>query len=212
MSDIVNPGAGFVRHRFALAAAVAVPLAAGMCMTTSAHADAGGWTQQSVPGGAGNILAVTSVSPGTLWATGFSSSDTGGGVSFAPLVLSRTAGGDGAWSAVPTPAISGSSRANAISAAGPDDVWISGYATLLGATLTAQGLDVVGYDPSGTTMIPYGEVLEGGAWQSLNLPDVGSGAEYNAVASTRDGLVAVGSSSVPNDLSDSFPLAEQNQQ
>ncbi len=384
------------RGRFALVAAVAVPLAAGMC--TTARADSGSWTQQSVPGSDTNILAVTSVSPSTQWAVGFDVSDAGEGVSFSPLVLSHSAG-SGTWNAVATPALGGSSRANAISAAGPDDVWVtgdsvgasdakavvtehwngsawtvidvplpsgeadygellgvatlgpadawavgndqsddqninaliehwngvswqaaalpasiadgvalsavtavgphdlyaagvdyatnapvllhgdgrtwrqvalpgagisgaygeygeanalvpdgtggvyvvgtayltntdpghaliehwdgrkwqtnlpepSGYATLLGATLTPQGLAVVGYDPSVTVFVQYGEVLEDGAWHSLNLPNVDGGAMYTAALSTRDGLFAVGAYMAQGDRSDSFPLVEQNQ-
>ena len=84
------------------------------------------------------------------------------------------------------------------------------YATLLGATLTSQGLAVLGYDPSGTTPAAYCEVLEDGAWQSLNLPNVGSGAEYTAALPTCYGLLAVGSYDMPGNLSGSFPLAEQN--
>ncbi|MBR7836277.1 hypothetical protein KDL01_23570 [Actinospica durhamensis] len=112
-------------RRFALAAAVAGPLAAGMCVGSPAHADSGGWVEQGVPAGAANILAVASVGPHTLWATGFTMSDAGGGVSFKPLVLARDSS-QGTWTPVQTPAISGSSRANAISAAGPDDVWVTG--------------------------------------------------------------------------------------
>lgn len=125
MTHVLNSGTRLIRRRFALAAAVAVPLAAGVCVGGPAHADSGGWIEQAVPAGAANILAVASVGPHTLWATGFAMSDAAGGVTFKPLVLARE-GDQGTWTPVQTPAISGSSRANAISAAGPDDVWLTG--------------------------------------------------------------------------------------
>jgi hypothetical protein len=68
----------------------------------------------------------------------------------------------------------------------------SGSALLLGATLTPEGLAVVGYDPSGTQPNPYDEILQGGTWNSMNLPDVGSGGtDLTAALSTSEGLVAI---------------------
>jgi hypothetical protein len=93
-------GAWFIRRRFALAAAVTAALALEVFVGGLAHADSGGWIEQGVPAGAGNILAVASVGPGIVWATGFTMSDAGGGISYAPLVLSHHAGSQGPWTPV----------------------------------------------------------------------------------------------------------------
>lgn len=166
------------RRRVAVAVGTAAVLATGVCVSSQAQAAAAGWAQQSVPGGAGNILAVTSVVPNTLWAAGFTMNDAGGGVSFSPLVLSRDAS-LGAWTAVPTPALSGSSRANAISAAGPDDVWLTGDST--GA-------------PGAKSVVT--EHWDGSAWSVVDapLPSTGTDGDLLGVATLGpDDAWAVGS-------------------
>ena len=73
-----------VRHGITVAAAVAAPLAIGLCASGPAQAGTTGWTQQSLPGGSGAITTITSVGANTQWAAGFAETVTSQPVAFTP--------------------------------------------------------------------------------------------------------------------------------
>jgi hypothetical protein len=177
------------------------------------HWDGTAWSQVALPASAVDVdlNAVTTAGPGDVWATGETSDGTD-----QPVALHY----DGQrWrkTSVPRPGLYG--ELNAVVASGPDDVWAVGRAVLTatdhghplvehwdgrrwqtvaapgtgqlqGATLTATGLAVVGYDNA--TGAVYGQSLSGGRWASLGLPTVGDYTGPVAVAATGAGLVVSG--------------------
>lgn len=111
---------------------IATSMAAGVAFALAATAHAAdsesGWTQQSFPFPTGNILAVTNLDAHTVWAVGFIQTLQGEGESLTPVVVSRDTASGGAWQVVQT-LVSADARADAISADGPDDVWVTGDST-----------------------------------------------------------------------------------
>ncbi|WP_034264683.1 hypothetical protein [Actinospica robiniae] len=129
---------------------IAASTAAGLALALAApaRAAAAGWNDQPLPFSSGNILAVTNVDAHTVWAAGFTLTIEGEGESFSPLVLCRN--GSGKWQVVQTPA-TGDIRADAISADGPNDVWVTG-------------------DSNGDGHGPLTEHWDGKAWTVVSAP------------------------------------------
>lgn len=136
----------------ALAAAGALAV-----MTAGGAQAAAGWQQEPVPIPSGNITALTAVAPHIIWGAGFEVTSTGGKTErLNPVVLSRDDRTGRGWQRVVTPGDTVSSRANAISAHGEDDVW------------------VVGDNDSGNPVV-YGapiftEHWDGHAWKTASAP------------------------------------------
>lgn len=174
------------------------------------HWDGTAWQQVAspVPALSDAVLnGVATTAAGDVWLTGMAA-DTD-----QPIAVHHDAHG---WhsTAVPNPGING--ELNAVTAAGPDDVWAVGR-TVLGdkdsgsplvehwdgqrwrqvaapgtgqlhaAALADGGLVVVGYDDNA----PYGERLTAGGWTSLGLPTLGQGESPFGVGVTGGGGLVV---------------------
>ncbi|MCQ4210332.1 hypothetical protein [Streptomyces longispororuber] len=120
--------------------------AAGAPVQAAAH----GWLPEAAPVDQASLLAVAQVGPRTTWAAGVELSQSGKAVRQTPLLLARDdRAGDG-WRRVQVPGVDSSgSRFNAVSAAAPDDVWLTGDAT-------ADGILTAHWD--------------GAAWQTVSAP------------------------------------------
>lgn len=94
---------------------------------------------------------------------------------FQPLLISRTGGADAPWRVVHTAADSASSRANALSAAGPDDVRLVGDAAHADA---AGGVMTEHWDGRAWTVHP---VAAPGATYGANLLGVADTQRVPAV-------------------------------
>lgn len=99
------------------------------------------------------LLAVTARSANDVWAVGYQQSPTGDKAPF-------TEHYDGtSWAVVPAPAGNGSSTLSTVSI-GPDGgLWAAGKQTMAGG---------------GNLAVPLAERWDGGAWQTVSLPDVGN--------------------------------------
>jgi hypothetical protein len=195
------------------------------------HWDGTAWHRVALPADATDVVlsAITVTPAGDLWATGQTSApdDT---IADQPVAVH----GDGhGWRSVPLPKTGEYGELNAVTAAGPDDVWAVGRTVLTdtdrghplvehwdghawhavaapgsgqlhGATAVPGGVAVVGNDQS--TGTPYGERLAGGRWTPLGLPAVGDYTQPEAVTASAGGLVVAGVYDVAGDGADMFPL------
>lgn len=176
----------------------AIVAAGALAVTTAggAHA-AAGWQQEPVPVASGNILALTRVAPHVTWAAGFQMRPVGKGMVLNPVVLARDDHGGhdaGQWRQVPTPGDGLATRANALAAHGPDDVWVVGDNNVQ----QTKGL--------GTPI--FTEHWDGKAWRTVMVPtrpDVLSANLLGVSVLNQHDAWAVGSEQVVRGGEDQYP-------
>ena len=158
------------------------------------HWDGKAWQQVKLPAGIpdASLMSITATGPHDIWAGGVLADGTD-----QPVLLHY----DGkTWTRATVPDTGLYGEFNTVVAAAPNDVWAAGRTlvdendrghplvahydghswktvpapgtgVIFAAAPTPGGVAVVGYDKN--TGQPYGERLDGGAWQSLNLPAIG---------------------------------------
>lgn len=157
------------RRRAAAVAAVAAALGVGLGTAPTAQAAAPAWSFEAAPVDQAALLAVAHVDSHTSWAVGALHTPMGKGSSNTPLLLSRDERDGHGWQRIATPldGVEGV-RLNALSAAAPDDVWVTGDA-----------------DDTGIVT----EHWDGAAWQVVRAPvqaNNGAGLLGVATLSTTD--------------------------